>query len=920
MVPLLVMMLSSLPLYLSNGHSITTPSSSAASLHYVVQEECTPGTLIGNPLRDAKIYHAHPSTKDAKQRPPFFELMFGNKEVFSFNETTGDMRTARRLDRESLCGRQQHHPITTSRRQLSPDLEAVSYTNVSLTTEATQKCQLELSMVVRGDDNLLETWINIHIVVMDLNDNNHYFEQNLWNITLSELVPVGSTFKLPLALDADEPEHAVRRYVLFDESTPNICRGYFSISCQSQLVDCDLRLVVSKQIDFEVCQKHDLLLAAEDASPESGGAILPLQVFIRNENEHAPRFVLPPNSLFSLSRDAPVGRFITQVLAQDDDDLSAEITYSTDSPLFDVSGGRVLLKGNLHECRDNQVTFEIVAKDDGAPPKQTSITLTVGIIDTGGKDKDAQRNVHIFIKPLGGEAVNGEEAHLLIPNSAEPERLIALMWTDSAAAVASCELRPNISSLALEKAGLLMGRPTFTLKVTRAYDFSKTFHTMRSTVEGMETHVVCGSAVMRLRLRLAPPPGQQFRFRSSQARVFVEESSSPIVSFYTLAPVNGVGQVFFAKDPTSTKCESVHVNARLGTLTIPYGVDRERTPELHCIFSATDSDRPSNKITLSVFIAVTDVNDCAPSLTQLDYTVPEFDHLSHGSRSMPNWVSLIKLDASDPDAGQNGSVRFELRGIRAPQGFTDYRLPKMRISQDTGELAVFVSDYHLFDREEISGFTLLVYLFDLGSPFRLSASFEVKLHLADINDNPPLFVDAENTDLLEGLPWYRSSDPVPGVWTQIQVFDPDLGENGTTKISVVDNFGVPSDLPLLRSQQVSLFDDGRLWIDQATVNSADRHAIWLLVTDFGSRRQLQTKTKLIVDRDADRTRIRRPSLPMARETGRQSTAVGFVQQSNTGEARTGYSGDAQIILVTLCVGVVICIFASILIAYLVLRK
>ncbi|KAM7542012.1 hypothetical protein Aperf_G00000006072 [Anoplocephala perfoliata] len=881
---------------------------SIKSVQYVVQEECGPGTYIGNPIRDANIEH------DSNQ-PLLVKIMYGKKEDFELNETSGDLITTQYLDREVLCGREM--PLRKKTNLPTPErLEAIKssqkikYANViSSNSVSPQRCQVELSIVVYGKDNLSETWVNVHVVVQDLNDNLPYFEENSWNLTLSELTPVGATFQLPQAIDPDEAEHSILRYGLIDESPPT-CRNHFSITCQSEIVSCDLRLVIEKAVDFETCQSHNLILFAEDSG--STGAILPLYISVKGENEFKPQLVQPLLQL-SIPRDSQIGTTITTFHAVDKDaGRDGDITFLTNSSYFRVTDGKMTLSRSLLYYSGKQMKVFVTVADAGNPVHQSTIELMVEII---GEEVELQP-VRIFIKPLGGEVIKGTDVPIVLPNSAEKDTLVALIWTENGASNVECSIQPELPHFSIENAGLLMGKPTFTLKVSKSYNFSEDFHIARSHIENRDVRIICGGSQLSLRIRLAPPLGQQFRFSHDTLHLSIEESSSPIIGFHTLRTLNGVGEIHFSKEHGSSECGRVHVNSQIGTLSIPGGIDREMTPELRCHFFASDSDHPPNRAQISVVITVLDVNDCAPSLVEQHYYMSEFDSFSQ-TFDMPTWVPLFKLNAFDPDAGLNGTIKYDLRSVRTfGNGSTYNRIPEFRLSADSGEVFIKGSDYPLLDREEISEIMLFVFLCDMGSPFRQSAEHEVRITLKDVNDNIPIFFDADSESVLRDMPWYRSTEPGPGFWTYIRIYDPDLEENGTTVLNVLEKASKENKEPYLRPHQVTLFKDGRLWVSEAVTKDILVQAVYLRAIDRGSRRQLHSEAKLIVDPEVDshkRTQLNRPM--HAHSAGR------FMQSLERQGGRSLVTmSKAQIILISVGASLICCILISICVAYVVLRN
>lgn len=881
---------------------------STKSVHYVVQEECGSGTYIGNPIRDANIPH------DSKQ-PLLVKIMYGKKEVFELNEASGDLRTTQHLDREILCGqetrfRKKINILPVERLEAIKSSQEIKYANViSSSSVSSQRCQVELSIVVYGNENLSETWINVHVVVQDLDDNRPYFEENSWNLTLSELTPVGATFQLPQAIDPDELEHSILRYGLVDESPPN-CRNHFSITCQSEIVSCDLRLAIEKPVDFETCQKHNLILFAEDSG--SIDAILPLHISVKGENEFKPQFV-QPLTLLSIPRDSQIGTAITTFHAEDKDaGRDGEITFLTNSSYFRVTEGKMTLSRSLLYYSGKQMKVFVTAADAGNPIHQSTVELIVEIM---GEEVKLQP-VQIFVKPLGGEVISGTDVPIILPNSAEKDTLVALIWTENGASNVECSILPELPHFSIENAGLLMAKPTFTLKVSKSYNFSENFDIARNHIENRDVRINCGGSHLSLRIRLAPPLGQQFRFSHDTMHLSIEESSSPIIGFHVLGTLNGVGEVHFSKEPGSSVCDRVHINPQLGTLSIPGGIDREVTPELICHFFASDSDHPPNRAQITVVITLLDVNDCAPSLAKQHYYLSEFDSFTQTS-DIPTWVPLFKLNAFDPDAGLNGTIKYDLRSVKTfGNGSTYNRIPEFRLSADSGEVLIKGSDYSLLDREEISEIVLFVFLWDMGSPFRQSAEYEVRITLEDVNDNIPMFFDADSESVLREMPWYRSTEPGPGSWTHIRIYDPDLEENGTTVLSVLEKSFRENDEPYLRPHQVTLFKDGRLWVSETVTKGIPVQTVYLRAIDKGSRRQLHSEAKLIVDPEVDshkRSQLKRPM--HAHSAGR------FMQSlERHGDRSLATISKAQIILIIVGASLICCILISICVAYVVLRN
>ncbi|BHF68776.1 protocadherin [Sparganum proliferum] len=813
----------------------------------------------------------------------------------------------------------------------------------------TSSCRVDLSIVVRAPD-LQESWINVQIIIQDIDDNYPFFETDQWNLTLGELTPVGAHFHLPEAFDLDEPKNGIRSYGLFgldqEEEMQQgenwavrsrsvadslvgppqfglICQTAFSVSS-----GCSLRLILLRPLDFELRPEFAFFLIAEGMNKRDSMdlAHMKINILVKNENDHAPIFQFPrfdSRNMYKLSipRSTREGSRLIRLRATDKDRGSAgRLVYHVDpdcgesitSNLTDLAvrnkffrvdtlTGDITVRSALKSYPGASVKLRVCVRDHGTPPKSAHGTLNIILL------QDVTEGVpRIIFKPLGGEPISGGDLIVSIPSAADSDTILGLVWIGDGggegAQHGTCSLKTahtaNISlQLDLVEAGLILNRRTFTMKVAKNYHFTEDFNVMRQRLTQLNWSVVCVSGAYtiesRLLLRLSLPEERRFRFISNEVRIKVEESSRPINDFYTLTTINHVGQVEYARaEPVSTtECHKFIVHRRTGQLSLPFGIDRERSEKLTCVFTAVDevtgdgeqvggeetkmeefySVTAKQRAMVTVVLTITDVNDNAPSLSPsiLDYglNITEYDSRSPNVTTSSEWIYLLNLQATDADAGANGTVLYELRDIRLTGNIfhgSPPRLPRFRLAAYSGELSVQAVDYPLLDRELIDGFVLVIKLSDIGTPFRLTGLYEVAVRLLDVNDNRPMFLDPlsetlvskNNEDgviLLDRMPWYYSTETTSGYWTQLRAFDPDLGENRTTHFTVLDeppyHPAVAANTVFLNAKNISLFDDGRIWVEEKLLKSGVHYAVFVRVVDGGKLRQLFSDACLHINPD-----------------------------------------------------------------------
>nr|XP_058141770.1 protocadherin alpha-4 isoform X12 [Dasypus novemcinctus] len=193
---------------------------------------------------------------------------------------------------------------------------------------------------------------------------------------------------------------------------------------------------------------------------------------------------------------------------------------------------------------------------------------------------------------------------------------------------------------------------------------------------------------------------------------------------------------------------------RLG-LVLRKPLDREETPEIFLLLTATDGGKPELTGSVQLLITVLDANDNAPAFDRTLYTVklPE---------NVPNGTAVIKLNASDLDEGLNADITYSFSSDISPNVKS-----KFHIDPITGE--IMVKGY--IDFEESKSYEILVEGVDKGH-LPLSGHCTVMVEVEDTNDNVP---HLEFKSL--SLP-VREDAPLGTVIALISVSDRDSGANG----------------------------------------------------------------------------------------------------------------------------------------------
>ncbi|XP_055980787.1 protocadherin alpha-11 isoform X6 [Sorex fumeus] len=222
---------------------------------------------------------------------------------------------------------------------------------------------------------------------------------------------------------------------------------------------------------------------------------------------------------------------------------------------------------------------------------------------------------------------------------------------------------------------------------------------------------------------------------------------------YRLSP----NEYFSLELPTTSK-----PTKRL-SLTLKKFLDREKTPELNLLLTATDGGKPELTGTVQLFIRVLDINDNDPEFDQLEYKVRLMENADKET-------FVIKLNATDRDEGVNAEITYSLRSIKP------YGKPLFTLDKYNGEMRVNGT----LDYEETKFYEIEVQATDKGTP-PMAGHCTVLIEILDVNDNVPKI-----TVTSLSLP-IREDAPPSTVIALISVSDGDSGANGQITCSLTPN-------------------------------------------------------------------------------------------------------------------------------------
>ncbi|XP_030375900.1 cadherin-87A [Scaptodrosophila lebanonensis] len=664
-----------------------------------------------------------------------YDLLSNPGDYFLLNAHTGELRTAKPLDREAL-----------------PDSTGL----ITLLIRAR-----ELVDGVPSNDELTSATANATVTIRDVNDSPPTFNKKEYEVALLENTPAGT----PLALDmsvSDQDVGVNSKFALrlkdvsgvFDVE-PKLVTGYSQVNIR----------VANGTLDYENPNQRKfivLVVAEETETNPKLSSTATITVTVLDANDNKPSFEQESYTA-SISEAALPGQYITTITAKDVDSGNygdAGIRYSlsgTGAELFHVNEQTgVITLADCHALTSNRQklqrrrrdlneyysdALEMLAETDRpVPPPSNKANLdSRGLISVGPLEINTEPTVQYTLIT---------QAHSEAPSSA--------FANDNSNGNGNAN-----SKHPADDASPLAPKTCLDYETETTYFLS--YKATDDNGQG-QTSVVS----LRISVRDAndsPPICESPLYRASVdegAHVF----DSPLVvkarDADTMSSINyrivGTPQIdgIFQIDKQTGQI-TIRPNASLDVTNL-------KSDQLIFVVEANDGLFTAN---CGVNITVRDVNNHAPHFQQQKYSAVVEENSEIGT-------SVEKLHATDLDTGKNAELKYRIQ-----QGsFDDFR-----IDERTGE--VFVSRKLDYDRRNT--YQLEVQASDLGTP-SLTGTATLTINVQNSNDKDPYFVPA--TQHAE----VRADAPVGQVVYTLIALDPDVAthnalEFAATEITAIDKEG-----------------------------------------------------------------------------------------------------------------------------------
>uniref|UniRef100_H0XDR7 Protocadherin Fat 2 n=1 Tax=Otolemur garnettii TaxID=30611 RepID=H0XDR7_OTOGA len=697
---------------------------------------------------------------------------------------------------------------------------------------------------IRTSPGLSSTTVVIDIV--DCNNHAPIFNRSSYDGTLDENIPPGTSVLTVAATDRDHGENGFITYsIAAPKAVPFSIDPYLGI------------ISTSKPMDYELMRRiYTFRVRASDwGSPFRREKEVSVSLQLKNLNDNQPVFE-EVNCTGSIRQDWPVGKSVMTMSAIDVDELQNlkyEILSGNELEYFDINyfSGVISLRRSFMNLTGGQPTsysLKITASDGKHYASPTTLNVTVvkdprfevpitcdktgvlaqftkailhsiGLQNQESSDEEFTSlstyhiNHHIpqfedhfplSIDVLENVPINTPLSRLAAtdPDAGFNGKLVYVIADGNEEGCFDIEL----------ETGLLTVASPLDYEVTNFYILNVTVFDLGTPQKSSWKLLTVNVKDWNDNAPRFPPGGYQLTI-SEDAEV-----GTTIAELKTEdADSEDNGRVRYTLlSPT----EKFSLHPLTGELVVTGHLDRESQPQYILKVEARDQPRKGHQLfsVTDLIIRLEDVNDNSPQcITELSrLKVPE---------DLPLGTILTFLDASDPDVGPAGEVRYVLM---------DDAHGTFRVDLMTGALSL----ERELDFEKRAGYNLSLWASDSGRPLARRTLCHVEVIVLDVNENlhPPRFASfvhqgqvQENSPSGTQVVVVAAHDDDSGLDGEVQYFL--RAGTGLAAFSINQDTGMIQTLAPLDREFASYYWLTVLAVDRGSVPLSSVTEVYIEVTD-----------------------------------------------------------------------------------------
>nr|XP_057936456.1 protocadherin Fat 3a isoform X2 [Doryrhamphus excisus] len=639
-----------------------------------------------------------------------------------------------------------------------------------------------------GEALSLSSTATVTVAVSDINDNPPVFLEQRYIGSVKESDPPGEV--VAVLNTRDDDSSAINRQVSYHITGGNH-GGVFALG----LVQGEWKMYVKGPLDREECNFYTINVTSSDGLFVSQASV---EVTVTDANDNNPICDQARYSAF-IPENLPVNTVVLQVGATDADvGINAWIQYSLHGPGshdFNIDPDTGEVKSAVSLDREVTSSYWLVAQATDGGGRWCRAEVQVEVTDVND-------NPPVFTRQQYTASVYEDTAtkalltriQAIDPDEAGPGRTVVYSLADSAE-----------GSFSIDKSsGIIVLERILDREIQPSYQI-----TVRASDQGLPTPL---SSLINVTITVLDINDNPPVFERRDRLVTVPEDvgvGTKILTVYAASKDIGTNAEITYSIRSGNEHGKFSIHPLTGSITVLESLDYETCRDYFLTVEARDGGTPPLSAITTVNINLTDVNDNGPVFSRDLYTAVVSEDATIGE-------SVVQLVAEDMDSLLNGAILYSIvNGDRDNQFFID---------PHNGVISV---NKHL-DRETVPSYTLAIRALDSGTP-PMSSTVPVNIDISDINDNPPTFLPANLTTVIQ------ENKPIGTSIIQLSVIDLDSSRNGP-----------PFDFRILSGNEGDEFvleQDGTLVASQVFRRDlATKYVIHIQVTDSGRPRLSSSST------------------------------------------------------------------------------
>ncbi|XP_076149286.1 protocadherin-23 [Alosa pseudoharengus] len=530
------------------------------------------------------------------------------------------------------------------------------YTGViSVTRSLDHEEVTEYVLRVQASDSVHQTEADVHVHVLDVNDNTPAFSQESYQVTLPELT---SSDTFVLAVSATDRDSGLNGKISYRLLSSPLKGFYIDAQTGSVFTNKPLKYVS----DGNMIQ---LLVEARDSGDPSLSSVTSVDIQVLDANDHAPYFLQNTYQVTS-PEDTPLGSTLLTLTAEDED-YSGENTFLE----YAITGGNeerhfCLEVITVHLEDQPKTVAQLVLCDSLDRETTEAYSLTVTVSDRGVPSLNSSATVSVTVLDVNDHApaFGSSEYHAQVRENSPPGTFLVQVAALDPDQGLNGMVKYDIVS-GNSKGHLRLDSLTGVLEVNHTLDYeeeSKYTLTIQASDGEVQGNRRVSFAVIFISVQDENDNSPYFTHPTVNCSVLENQPAfTPVCMVHAIDQDAGpFGRVIYS---ILTSCfmdygsgnpdrkEAFAIDPLTGDIHTRQTFDYERENE-YC-FVVEARDKGDQVATVRVQVDVEGVDEFSPVFTQKLYRflLPENSRLGH---------TLGQVMAMDHDGGLDGAVEYSL--------------------------------------------------------------------------------------------------------------------------------------------------------------------------------------------------------------------------------------------------------------------